>query len=125
MSELKTVVYYHNYDQKKIKDLENNPNIIIVKRDTEAYDTSVQLSPFMEPHHSYIMYRTTFSYRAVPTAVQSPRQDTLMSNSPGMRVPKTRGGTDEFISAFWIRGKPKCRKGYRYDFNKKMCRLIK
>ena len=50
---------------------------------------------------------------------ESPRQDTRP------RVPKTRGGTDEFISAFWISGKPKCRKGYRYDFNKKMCRLIK
>jgi len=55
---------------------------------------------------------------------KSPRQDTLTS-SPGVRVPKTRGGTDEFIRAFWIKGKPKCRKGYRYDFNKKMCRLIK
>lgn len=50
---------------------------------------------------------------------ESPRQDTRP------RVPKTRGGTDEFISAFWIKGKPKCREGYRYDFNKKMCRLIK
>ena len=50
---------------------------------------------------------------------ESPRQDTRP------RVPKTRGGTYEFISAFWISGKPKCRKGYRYDFNKKMCRLIK
>ena len=55
---------------------------------------------------------------------QSPRQDTLASNF-GARVPKTRGGTNEFISAFWVKGKPKCRKGYRYDFNKKMCRLIK
>ncbi len=126
MSELKTVVYYHNYDQQKIKDLENNPNIIIVKRDTEAYDTSVQLSPFMEPHHSYIMYRTTFSYRVVSKPTQSPSQDALtLGNSFRSRGPKTLGDTSKFTSAFWVNGKPKCRKGYRYDFNKKMCRLIK
>lgn len=52
---------------------------------------------------------------------QSPRQDML--SKP--RIPKTRGGTDEFISAFWVAGKPKCRKGYRYDFRRKMCRLVK
>ncbi len=52
---------------------------------------------------------------------ESPRQDTL--SIP--RVPKTRGGTDEFISAFWVNGKPKCRKGYTYDFRRKMCRRIK
>ena len=125
MSETKTITYYHNYDQDKINELESNSNIEIIKRDTEAYDTSVQLSPFMEPHHTYIMYRTTFVYKVVPTTKESPRQDTLMPTSPGVRVPKTRGGTDEFISAFWIKGKPKCRRGYRYDFNKKMCRLIK
>ena len=55
---------------------------------------------------------------------ESPRQDTLTSASDD-RVPKTRGGTDEFISAFWVKGKPKCRKGYTYDFRRKMCRLIK
>lgn len=51
---------------------------------------------------------------------QSPRQDTLSKS----RVPKTRGGTDEFISAFWINGKPKCRSGYIYDFRRKMCRRV-
>ncbi len=50
---------------------------------------------------------------------QSPRQDTL-----SRRVPKTRGDTNEFISAFWFNGKPKCRKGYTYDFRRKMCRRI-
>ena len=63
-------------------------------------------------------------YVTIPKVTQSPRQDTLAS-AHGARVPKTRGGTDEFISAFWVNGKPKCRNGYRYDFNKKMCRLIK
>ena len=64
-------------------------------------------------------------YITIPKVTQSPRQDTLTSSSPDVRVPKTRGGTDEFIRAFWVNGKPKCRTGYRYDFNKKMCRLIK
>ena len=55
---------------------------------------------------------------------ESPRQDATSASKAG-QGPKTRGGTDEFISAFWVNGKPKCRIGYRYDFNRKMCRLIK
>lgn len=59
---------------------------------------------------------------------QSPRQDTLTSTSDD-RVPKTRGGTKssrgakspQTLKPFWSNGKPKCRKGYRYDFKRKMC----
>ena len=51
---------------------------------------------------------------------ESPRQDATSAVKAG-QGPKTRGGTDEFISAFWVKGKPKCRKGYRYDFKRKMC----
>ena len=59
---------------------------------------------------------------------KSPRQDTLTS-SPDVRVPKTRGGTKssrgakspQTLKPFWSNGKPKCRKGYRYDFKRKMC----
>jgi hypothetical protein len=59
---------------------------------------------------------------------KSPRQDTLTS-TPGVRVPKTRGGTKssraagaaQTLKPFWSNGKPKCRKGYRYDFKRKMC----
>jgi hypothetical protein len=61
---------------------------------------------------------------------KSPRQDTLTS-TPGVRVPKTRGGTrssrgsatagPQTLKPFWSNGKPKCRKGYRYDFARKMC----
>ena len=59
---------------------------------------------------------------------QSPRQDTLTSTSD-VRVPKTRGGTKssraagaaQTLKPFWSNGKPKCRKGYRYDFKRKMC----
>ena len=59
---------------------------------------------------------------------ESPRQDTLTS-FPGVRVPKTRGGTKssrgakspQTLKPFWSNGKPKCRKGYRYDFKRKMC----
>ena len=56
---------------------------------------------------------------------ESPSQDALSrrSTSPG-RGPKTLGDTNEFISAFWVKGKPKCRKGYTYDFRRKMCRRI-
>ncbi len=60
--------------------------------------------------------------------LQSPRQDTL-TLTPDVRVPKTRGGTRssraagaaQTLKPFWSNGKPKCRRGYRYDFKRKMC----
>ena len=60
-----------------------------------------------------------------PASEKSPSQDMTLSGSPGRQIPKTLGDTNEFISAFWVNGKPKCRKGYRYDFSRRMCRLIK
>ena len=59
---------------------------------------------------------------------ESSRQDTPTSTS-GVQVPKTRGGTKssrgakspQTLKPFWSNGKPKCRKGYRYDFKRKMC----
>ena len=33
-----------------------------------------------------------------------------------------RGGkTPQTLKPFWSNGKPKCRKGYRYDFKRKLC----
>jgi hypothetical protein len=64
--------------------------------------------------------------RHIRVPIQSPSQDALSRRSSSLgRGPKTLGDTNEFISAFWVNGKPKCRKGYRYDFRRKMCRLIK
>ena len=68
--------------------------------------------------------RRTARYITIPKVTQSPRQDATSADKAG-QGPKTRGGNNEFISAFWVNGKPKCRIGYRYDFNRKMCRLIK
>jgi hypothetical protein len=59
---------------------------------------------------------------------QSPRQDVTSVTSTG-QTPKTRGGTKssgntkvlQTSKPFWSNGKPKCPKGYRYDFKRKMC----
>jgi hypothetical protein len=60
---------------------------------------------------------------------KSPRQDMTSVIKTG-QIPKTRGGTKSSRAAksapstvkpFWSNGKPKCRKGYRYDFKRKMC----
>lgn len=119
-----TVTYSHNYDKDKIEALESDPNVSIISKKTVIGD-SVHLLPLhLEPNPAYVMYYTTYTYRIIPK--QSPRQDAL---TPGKlsrsRGPKTRGDTNEFISAFWVNGKPKCKTGYRYDFSRKMCRLIK
>ncbi len=60
---------------------------------------------------------------------KSPSQD--MTSTPGVgQIPKTLGGTKssraspgeaQTLKPFWSDGKPKCRKGYRYDFKRKMC----
>ncbi len=59
---------------------------------------------------------------------ESPRQDVTSATSAG-QTPRTRGGTKssraaksaQTLKPFWSNGKPKCRKGYRYDFKRKMC----
>ena len=60
---------------------------------------------------------------------KSPGQDMTLPGSPGRQIPKTPGGTKssrgatspQTLKPFWSKGKPKCRKGYRYDFKRKMC----
>ena len=57
-----------------------------------------------------------------------------MTSTPGVgQIPKTPSGTSSFSSSgsgnqklqtlkpFWSNGKPKCAKGYRYDFKRKLC----
>jgi len=73
---------------------------------------------------------SSYSYyvRNYSRSIKSPRQD--MTSTPGVgQIPKTRGGTKssraagaaQTLKPFWSNGKPKCRKGYRYDFKRKMC----
>jgi hypothetical protein len=65
---------------------------------------------------------------------KSPGQDMTLPGLPGRQIPKTSGGTKssrggkpgsssspQTLKPFWSNGKPKCRKGYRYDFKRKMC----
>ena len=101
---------------------------------TEVHRYPVDLvswNPTMDPQQSGAPIVTRVSgsrvtHRRVRRLVekQSPRQDATSAVRAG-QGPKTRGDTNEFISAFWVNGKPKCRRGYRYDFRRKMCRLIK
>jgi hypothetical protein len=83
---------------------------------------SPMTDPTIAPVETRIVRRTIT--RRVRKPSESPSQDTLTKDHL-VRVPKTLGDTNEFIRAFWINGKPKCRDGYRYDFRRKMCRLIK
>ena len=102
--------------------VEEDGDIVEVHR----YPVGLLGHPFQDPTIAPVktrIVRRTITKR-VRKPVESPRQD--MTSTPGVgQIPKTRGDTDEFIRAFWINGKPKCRPGYRYDFRKKLCRLIK
>lgn len=117
------------------------PYVTVVSSDDDADPITIESerypvdliswNPSLDPQSSgapvVTRVRTTrytgISRRRVYVA-ESPRQDATSVSKAG-QGPKTRGGTNEFISAFWVNGKPKCRIGYRYDFNRKMCRLIK
>lgn len=119
---VETIVLSHNYDSDKIEALENDPNVEIISRKTVVGDSLYLLPLHLEPNPAYLMYSTTYTYRII--SKESPSQD--MTSTPVVgQIPKTLGDTNEFINAFWVKGKPKCAKGYRYDFNRKMCRLIK
>lgn len=104
--------------------VEEDGEIVEVHR----YPVGLLSSPFQDPSIAPVRTRVVRRTRIkrVRKPSESPSQDALSrrSTSPG-RGPKTLGDTNEFISAFWVNGKPKCRKGYRYDFRRKMCRLIK
>ena len=77
---------------------------------------------------------TGYNLKQLQEKRKSPRQDARSSTdvvSPG-RGPKTRGGTKssrgssgnrkpQTLKPFWSNGKPKCPKGFRYDFKRKMC----
>ena len=62
---------------------------------------------------------------------RSPGQDATSASEAG-QGPKTPGGTKppgassgnrkaQTLKPFWSNGKPKCPKGFRYDFKRKMC----
>ena len=47
----------------------------------------------------------------------SKREDRRATLNPTRASP----GEAQTLKPFWSNGKPKCRKGYRYDFKRKMC----
>ena len=125
-----TIVIWHgDFDSEvtRVKGaIEDNPRYVLVDEDIVGPYDPLYLSPLSTDPVATVgsyRYKTTITYRIV--AKQSPSQHPKTSTSSRASRAKTLGDTNEFISAFWINGKPKCRKGYRYDFSRKMCRLIK
>ena len=113
------------YERVRIIDEETGEETIqLISRVHQPVDIDRQRLPMSSKIRKTTITVRRLRYEYVPIKSESPRQDTL--KEPGsLRVPRTRGDTNEFISAFWVNGKPKCRRGYRYDFRRKMCRLIK
>ena len=52
--------------------------------------------------------------------LKSPSQDSKSKTKVFSVEPKTLGGTNTF-KPFWQNGKPKCKKGYRYDYKRRLC----
>ena len=54
--------------------------------------------------------------------IKSPSQDLKSKTAVFPVEPKTLGGNLTF-KPFWHNGKPKCKKGYRYDYKRRLCVL--
>jgi hypothetical protein len=51
-------------------------------------------------------------------------QDRKSGRSRSSVLPKTADGNmNTLVKAYWVKGKPKCKKGYTYNFKRKMCVL--
>ena len=61
-----TVTYSHNYQKDKIDALESDPNVEIINRKTWVGDTLYLMPLHKEPHPSYLMNNTTYTYRIIP-----------------------------------------------------------
>jgi len=72
---------------------------------------------------------TGYYLKQLQENAKSPGQDATSPVISGGQGPKKPGGTissrgaksPQTLKPFWSNGKPKCRKGYRYDFKRKMC----
>jgi len=71
---------------------------------------------------SRIIARTLTLRRSGYTLVpkKSPSQDSKSKTAVFPVEPKTLGGTNTF-KPFWQNGKPKCKKGYRYNYKRRLC----
>lgn len=76
-----------------------------------------------------------WSMKTTPGGIvtKSPGQDGKSGVSTPSVPPKTPGGTKpsrptgsgSTSKPFWANGKPKCKKGFRYDYKRKLCVKIK
>jgi len=130
MTREETIVIWHGDSDTEVTRvkgaIEDNPRYVLVEEDIAGPYDPLYMSPLATDPTSTVgnyRYRTTITYRIVPR--QSPSQHPKTFTPGRASRAKTLGDTNEFISAFWVNGKPKCRSGYRYDFSRKMCRLIK
>jgi hypothetical protein len=51
----------------------------------------------------------------------SKREDSRVTLDPSRGGKSGSSRSPQTLKPFWSSGKPKCRKGYRYDFKRKMC----
>ncbi len=75
---------------------------------------------------SRILARTITGRRSgyIRVPIKSSSQDSKSKTAVFPVEPKTLGGNKTF-KPFWQNGKPKCKKGYKYDFKRKLCVLQK
>jgi hypothetical protein len=94
-----------------------------------SVDVTLRQGLFYDPEEVDVTsYGVLGYYQLQLEKEQSPRQDMTSVIKTG-QIPKTRGGTKSSGSTkvlqtskpFWSNGKPKCPKGFRYDFKRKMC----
>jgi hypothetical protein len=86
-------------------------------------------SPFLDPVVSPVVYygrvksSKVIGRRTSIGSSKSSSQDRKSGRPRSSVLPKTGDGNKKFLNAYWVKGKPKCKKGYTYNFRRKMCVL--
>jgi hypothetical protein len=86
-------------------------------------------SPYLDPvvspvvWHGRVTRSKVIGRRTSTGSSKSTVQDRKLGRPRSSVLPKTAVGNKKFLKAYWVKGKPKCKKGYTYNFRRKMCVL--
>ncbi len=83
---------------------------------------SGDISIHESPRERYLESLTQDEKPGISMPLVKPK--TVSGNNKPLR-PDSKTSSGQTSKPFWVNGKPKCKKGFRYDFKRKLCVKIK
>ena len=81
--------------------------------------SSYGIAGYIALEHAKLRKSSGQDMTSAPGVGQIPKKPDGTKSSRGGKSGSTR--SPQTLKPFWSNGKPKCRKGYRYDFKRKVC----